>query len=228
MNLSVWSCALRAACVYLGLILAMKIMGKRQVGELQISELVTTLLLSDIATLPLVDARIPVWRTILPLAVILGLEFLISFLMLKIPLLRRLMEGKPNILIRAGKPDWKEMRRARITLDELLSELRLQGVFEPEEVWCATLEQNGRLSVALRSRCRPMTPEDANLPEKEKGVAHTVIKEGRIDENELRLAGRDRAWLEKVLRERKKKPEDLIFFTVNDCGDLFLAEREEK
>ena len=105
-----------------------------------------------------------------------------------------------NRLIRAGKPDWKEMRRARITLDELLSELRLQGVFEPEEVWCATLEQNGRLSVALRSRCRPMTPEDANLPEKEKGVAHTVIKEGRIDENELRLAGRDRAWLDTTLR----------------------------
>lgn len=219
---------LRAVVVYLTLIVMMKLLGKRQVGELQISELVTTLLLSEIATQPIENPESDLLQPFLALSVILLLEFLISLLLLKLPAVRALIESKPNRLIRNGKPDLKEMGKARITLDEVLSELRLLGINEPEQVHTATLESSGRLSVELKSAYRPLTPDDLGIPKKEDGACHIVLLLGKTDPEELQKAGKDERWLSAFLSEKKLTEKEVLLLTVTDGGRIFFLKNEKK
>ena len=219
---------LRAILVYISLLLMMKLLGKRQVGELQISELVTTLLLSEIATQPIEDPESSLLQPFLALAAILLLEFLISLLLLKLPAVRTLIESKPNRLITNGKPDLKEMGRARITLDEVLSELRLLGINEPEQVHTATLESNGRLSVELKSAYRPLTPDDIGIKVKEEGACHIVLLLGKTDPEELKRAGKNERWLSAFLAEKRVDEKDVLILTVTDGGEIFFLKNEKK
>ncbi len=215
--------ALRAAAIYIGLLIAMKLLGKRQTGELEISELITTFLISELAVVPIIETDISATIPLTALTVILILEFLISFLALKIPFVREFVEGKPNALISNGMPNRKELRKARISMDELLSELRLQGVSEPEQVLNATLESNGRLSVILKSKYRSLTFSDLGINCPEEGVAHAVITAGRVDSNELKASGKNEKWLSTMLKKKNAAISDVLLLTVTDGGRVFIA-----
>ncbi len=215
--------AIRASAVYLGLLIAMKLLGKRQTGEMQLSELVTTFLVSELATVPIVELDIPAAIPITALTVILSLEFIISFLVLKIPFVREFLEGKPSALINRGKLDKKELRRSRVSVDELMSEMRLQGISEPEEIYSATLESNGKMSFILKSDARPLTFSDLGINCREEGVAHAVVTAGRIDTAELRACGRNETWLNSLLKEKNAAISDVLLLTVTDGGRVFIA-----
>ena len=214
---------IKAVAVYLGLLIAIKLLGKRQAGEMRLSELITTLLISELATAPILEKDIPLHIPITALVTILLLEFTTSFLALKIPLVRELLEGKPSPLINRGKMNKKELRRSRVSVDELLSEMRLQGISEPEDIYCATLESNGKMSFILKSDARPLTFSDLYISWPEEGVAHAVVTAGRIDREELKACGRDEKWLRKTLKEKNAVLSDVLLCTVTDGGRVFIS-----
>lgn len=194
---------------------------------MQISELITTFLVSEIATLPITDPKMPFYVPVIALGVIIALEFASSMLALKIPLVREFLEGKPSALIKNGKPDKKELKRARMSMDELLSELRLQGIAEPDEVLHATLESNGKLSVIQKSEHRPLSFNSLGINVKEEGVAHAIITAGRIDTNELYAAHKNEKWLEDFLKRKKATPKNVLLLTVTDGGKIFYCEENK-
>lgn len=149
--------AIRTVLIYLFLIIGMRLMGKRQIGELQLSELVTTLLLSEMASLPATDPNIPLAFSILPVSLLLLLEIILPFLAARFPFLKKMIDVVPSILIRKGEIDPGEMSRMRISMDELLSQLRLKGVGDLRDVDYAILEQSGQLSVLLKREKQPLT-----------------------------------------------------------------------
>ena len=148
----------RTVIIYLILLLVLRLMGKRQIGELQPSELVTTLLLSQIASQPILAQNVPIAYGVIPVCIVVCLEVILSFIMTRVPFLKRLFVGKPSILINKGKMDTKELMRVRVTVEELMSELRSHGVGDPADVYYAVMEENGSISVLL-SRIRDRAPQ---------------------------------------------------------------------
>jgi uncharacterized membrane protein YcaP (DUF421 family) len=208
----------------------LRLMGKRQIGELEISELVSTLLLSELATTPISDASFPLAYSIIPVFLIAVTEFIISDVKNRAPVLKRLFDGRPSVLIRKGKLMEEEMHRSRISIEELLAACRLQGVGDPGEVYYAVLEQNGQLSLLLRRNASPITPDTLSLSLEERGMAHAVITDGEINEKELTFCGKDKRWLDTLLRAYGQKAEDVFLLLVDDAGGVQLipSKRKEK
>lgn len=216
----------RTIIIYTLISAALRFMGKRQIGELEVGELVTALLLSEVASIPIDDPDTPILFAVIPISLIAACEVLLSFAKNRFPALKRLLDGKPSLLILRGKIRQKELRELRISAEELLGELRLQSVTAISDVAYATLESNGKLSVILKKSASPPSSEDVGIVPKENGIMHAVIVDGRISEDALRKCGRNHAWLEKHLGERKIKREDVFLLTVNDGGEAHLIPRE--
>lgn len=217
---------LRTILVYIILTLSMRLMGKRQLGELELSELVTTLLLSEIVSLPIVDQSIPIAHALVPLMTILMMEILLSVLLLKCPWLKNLISVRPSVLIRHGKADQKEMRRWRISLAELVSELRQAGVASPDEVEYAILEQNGKLSVIRKKSTQPPDAAALGVRTEESGMVHILIADGKADAHNLAALSLGNDWLASQLDAHGKKIEDVFFLGRDDTGRLFWADKE--
>ena len=217
----------RTTIIYIILLATMRLMGKRQLGELEISELVTTLLISEIASLPIADQTIPVVHAVIPLVTILTLEMLLSIILLKCPRLKSLASARPTVLIRHGKLEQKELRRIRISLDELISELRQAGVGSMEDVDYAILEQNGKISIILKKAASPPSANDLNIILKENGIMHAIIEDGHINDYNLALLGRSRDWLTEALQKRKKAAKEVFFLGLDDGGTLYIIDKEE-
>ena len=217
---------IRTIIIYVVLIATMRLMGKRQLGELEISELVTTLLISEIASLPIGDQNIPIIHAVIPLVTILTLEVLLSVILLKCPKLKNLASARPTVLIRHGVLDQKEMRRIRITIDELISEVRQSGVASLEDVDYAILEQNGKLSIIPKRQATPPSAQDLNILLKESGITHALIEDGEINDYNLHLLGYTRAKLTEHLRQEGKCARDIFFLGVNDSGEFYRIDKE--
>jgi len=216
---------IRVLLIYLLLLGTIRAMGKRQIGELQISELITTILLSELAAAPITDDQIPLAFAIIPIATLLSLEVIISFAVTKIPALKPIFDGKPSILICRGKLDRSELARTRISLEEFLSQIRLAGIGDISDVEYAILEQNGQLSVIPK---RVQSPPDAaalRIDVPEPGIAHAVIVDGVVSTFDLDLIKRDRKWLTGRLRHYNAKLDDVFLFTVDDAGKENLIRR---
>lgn len=196
---------IRLFAVYIILIGTMRIMGKRQIGEMQVSELVITILLSELAAQPIADSNIPLFYAIVPIGILLSIEVIISFAVTKITFLKPIFDGKPNILIKHGKLDADEMAKVRISLEELLSQLRVSGISDISKVDYAILEHNGQLSVIEKS------PGGA-------GIAHAVIIDSKISNFDLKLIKKDEDWLKQRLQHHNAKLENILLFTVDDSG----------
>ncbi len=216
---------IRILLVYTILIGTMRIMGKRQIGELQISELVTTILLSELAAEPITDDNIPLAFAVIPIATLLSLEVIISFAVIRIPFLKLLFDGKPSILIRRGVLDRGELSRSRISMEELLCQLRISGAADISDVDYAILEQNGQLSVIQKRRRSPPDADAFQMDVSEPGIAHAVIVDSVVSEYDLQLIGRDRRWLDKRLAHHKIRLRDVFLFTVNDEGKETLIKK---
>ena len=217
----------RTVIIYVILLATMRLMGKRQLGELEISELVTTLLISEIASLPIADQTIPVIHAIIPLVTILAMEMMLSLILLKCPRLKNLASARPTVLIRHGELDQKELKRSRISLDELISELRQASVSTIEAVDYAILEQNGKISIILKKTESPPSAADLNITLKENGIMHALIEDGQINDYNLQLLGHDRAWLAALLKERKRLAADIFLLTLDDEENLYIIDKEE-
>ncbi|MBQ8551610.1 MAG: DUF421 domain-containing protein [Clostridia bacterium] len=200
-------------------------MGKRQIGELQLSELVTTILLSELASQPITDSQIPFAFAVIPIAVLLSLEVIISFAVTKVPFLKPIFDGKPSILISHGVIDKAEVAKVRISLEELLSSLRIEGIGDISEVDYAILEHNGQLSVIPKRAASPPTADDLKTKITESGIAHAVIVDGHISDFDLQLIGHDREWLKKRLAHYKTDLKRVYLFTVNDDGKEYLVKK---
>ncbi len=219
---------LRTVLVYVLLIATMRLMGKRQLGELEVSELVTTLLVSEIASLPIVDKNIPLAYAIIPLVTVLTLEVTLSMVLIKFPKLKGVASARPSVLIRRGKLDQKEMRRIRISLDELISEVRQAGIPSLEEVDYAILEQNGKISILTRKSAQPPTAKDLQLSPSESGIVHVLIEDGSVDRYNLELMHLNDAWLSQVLAQKGLRAEDVFFLGRDDAENLYWIEKENE
>ena len=219
---------IRTVIVYVLLILTVRLMGKRQLGELEISELVTTILISEIASLPVANPTIPLMHAIIPLVTILTFEITLSVILLKCPRLKNLVSTRPSVLVRHGIPDQREMCRSRISIDELISEMRQAGVATLSDVDYAILEQNGKISILPKRSASPPSAADLNLTLPETGTVHVLIEDGRLNAHGLRQAGIGKEALLAQLRTRKLSPEELFFLGADDAGNLHYIIKEEK
>lgn len=218
---------LRTAIIYVTLIIAMRLMGKRQIGELEVSELVTTLLVSEVASLPITDAGIPVSHALIPIITLLFFEVASSMISVTFPRLKNLFSARPTTLIRNGKFCIKAMRGARITADELIGELRQQGIIDISEVLYAILEQNGKITVLQKAKYRVPNADQLKIKTSETGICHIVIDKGVINNHSLCELGMNKAQLQKILQKQKVDRKDVYLMIINDAGDVNLVRRHE-
>ncbi len=218
---------LRTVITYLVLMIAMRIMGKRQIGELEVSELIVTLMLSELATSPISNADIPVSHAIVPIITVLTFEVVTSVILIKIPRIKNFVSSKPSVLIDKGRLNQRELSRIRMSVDELVGELRRQGSTSIEEIEYAILEQNGKMTVVPKMQYRQPTLEQMKLSAKETGIAHILIADGYINRYNLRGTGHDDAWLEAELKRRGHRSSEIYLMTVDDIGNIFLVPKED-
>ena len=219
---------IRTLVVYLVLTGAMRLMGKRQIGELEVSELITTLLISEIATIPIENADIPVLHAIIPIVTLVTLEVVMATLLSRHPKLRQALETAPSMLICRGTLNQSELIRNRMSVEELFTGLRQQGIADPDEVEYAIMEKNGQLSVIPKAAHRPVEAGDLKSEVRESGIMHMLISDGRINHYNLQLLGRDEGWLQKQLGKRGLQCETLLYFLCDDAGKTRWAKKETK
>ena len=218
---------LRTVFVYILLIGTMRLMGKRQLGELEISELVTTLLLSEIASIPIEDPNTPVIVVIIPLVTILTLEIALSLILLKCPRLKGLASARPSVLIRHGEIDQAELLKARISTDELISEVRQAGLGSPEDVDYAILEQNGKISVIPRRAAQPPTASDLDMSLEEGGILHILISDGRMNERNMQLLKVTPEKITRLLEQKGFLLREVFLLGMDDAENLYWVKKEE-
>ena len=220
----------RTIILYAVLIIGLRLTGKRQIGELEPNELVLTMLLSDLAAVPMQDFALPLVSGVLPIVTILSLSVLISQLSLRSVRFRALMCGEPATIIRNGKIQQQVMRRNRLTIDELMEELRCQGVTDLQTVKYAVLETSGQLSVLLYPDRQPLTPQQAGITaEDDLFIPHVIINDGRVLMKNLQKSGHSRAWLERQMKKEKiRQAEDIFLLTVDEKGHVVCILKEEQ
>ena len=220
---------IRTIILYILIIAGIRLMGKRQVGELEPSELVLSLIIADLAAVPMQDFGIPLLTGVVPILALLSLTMILSVLTMKSIRFRALLCGRPSVVIRRGEIDQGEMRRNRLTVDELLEELRSQGYTDPQKVEYAILETNGQLSVLPRAAEKPPTLGQLGLEAQESGLPLVLISDGRLLERNLRTRGYDERWLDRQLEQRGlKSREEVFLMTVDEQGQIYLAPRERE
>lgn len=218
---------IRTVILYFAILVSMRVMGKRQLGELEISEFIVAALIADLAATPLQDIGIPLLNGLLPIMIMFCLEIIIAGLNMKSVRLRKFTYGKPEIIIRNGRIDRGSMRRNRFTIDELMQELRAQGQTDASKVAYGVLETNGQLSLILMPESQPATASMLGIRPADTGYAHIIINDGRILDKNLSLLGRDRRWLDNELKRRSiKNADDVYILTLSETGSVFCQVKE--
>lgn len=218
----------RTLILYFVLIVGLRLMGKRQIGELEPSELVLTLIISDLAAVPMQDFGIPLVNGIFPIVTLLCLSMLLSFFSLKSIRFRGLICGYPTVIIRGGKILQQNMERNRFTVDELLEQLRTQGYSDLSAVKYAVLETSGQVSVLPYTKDSPVTPQTMSLDvQDDVTLPVLLINDGRVMFENLTASGYNDAWLEKQLKERRlTSPRQVFLMTVDEAGAVTCVAKE--
>jgi len=218
---------IRTGIIYFALLLAMRLMGKRQLGEMELSEFVVASLIADLASHPLQDVGIPMTNGLVPILTLFCFEVLIAGVSMKSIRLRTLLFGRPSVLVARGKIDQREMRLNRFTADELMQELRKQGMFDLSQVEYAILETDGRLNVIPYPAQLPPTAAQLGVTVPDGGFSGIVVSDGRVIDQNLKTLGLDRAWLDRELRrEGVDSPAAVYLMTVNRSGQSYIAAKE--
>jgi len=216
----------RTAFLYLVLILSVRLMGKRQIGQMEASEFVVTMLVANLASIPMQDAAIPLYSGLVPILVVLGMELVLSGLILRSVLVRKFFCGKPVILIDNGRVLLENLRRTRVTLDELAGHLRQKDILDIQTVQFAILETDGSLSVFPYPEERPASAREAGIRAEKQFLPITIVEDGYVSQENLRKAGKDCSWLESILRKNQATRHDTLLLTV-DGGDHVVFLRKE-
>jgi len=217
---------LRTIVLYLVLTLVIRLMGKRQLGEMEPAEFVVAMLIADLAAVPMQDGGIPLLSGIIPILTLLGLQLLMAAGSLKWVWFRRLLCGKPVMLISEGKISVDALRRARITLDELSEHLREKDVLEISNVQYAILETNGQISVFPYPKYRPASAMDAGIQAEHQHLPITIITDGKILWDNLPLIQKDRDWLLSTLEHLGYPAKETLLLTVDSRGKVYHLPRE--
>lgn len=217
---------LRTLLLYCAVIAAVRLMGKRQIGELDPSELVVTILVSDLAAVPMQDLGIPMLSGLVPIATLIVLEILLSFLALKSRPFRRLLNGQPAIIIRSGQLDIQKLRQMRLTTDEVVETLRKQNVASVADVKYGVIEPDGTLTVIPRQAKQPVTADMLGLTPNDAGLPLVVISDGKLVERSLRLLHLDPRDILNRLDNQSIALSDVFLMTLDDCGNTFLQRKE--
>ena len=216
----------RTIVLHLLLISVIRLMGKRQIGQMEASEFVVTMLVANLASIPMQDSGIPLLSGIVPIVTVLGVELVLSALSLKSVWLRKLLCGKPVILIENGNILQQNLRKTRVTLDELTGHLREKDVLDIQSVQYAILETNGNLSVFPYPKERPASAKEAGIPTKKQYLPITIISDGQLLPENLVKAKKDSRWVQTVLQQHHAQLQDTWLLTV-DGGDHILFYRKE-
>jgi uncharacterized membrane protein YcaP (DUF421 family) len=218
---------LRTIILYLVLILVIRLMGKRQIGQMEPAEFVVTMLVANLASIPMQDSGIPLFSGIVPIVTVLGAELVLSFLSLRSIFLRKLLCGKPVILIENGNVLQGNLRKTRITLDELTGHLREKDVLDLRSVQYAILETNGNLSVFPYPKDRPASAKEAGITPQKQSLPLTIVSDGVLIPENLKIAKKDIAWVQKVLRQHDAQIRDTWLLTVDGSDHILFYRKGE-
>lgn len=219
---------IRTVVLYLCVVAAMRIMGKRQLGELQPSEFVIALMISELATIPIDNSDMSLLHGIIPIVALVLLELLFSVLVIKSEFMRRLVTGSPVQIIKDGKLLMKRLSHLRICIDDVMEQLRLAGYSSISEIDSAIIETNGQLSVVPKEESRPVICSDLNLSPQQTHVPHTIISDGVLRKRNLEAVGINEKWLKKKLaRYNITDYSQVAFLSVTDEKELVLQISEQ-
>ena len=218
---------IRTVIIYVFLLIIMRLMGKRQIGELELSDLVTTFLLSEIASLPITDTGIPIAFALIPMVVLLTFEVCSSWVLSIFPCLKNIFSAHPSTLISNGKIIKKEMRRARLSLDELMAQLRQSGISDISEVRYAILEQNGKITIIQNAETKPPSAKDLNIRVEDTGMEHIIISEGFINKHSLKRLRISKAELSCILAKENISQKQIYLMLMDDSGKIKIFKKEE-
>lgn len=211
----------RTIILYFVLIAAVRLMGKREIGQMQASEFVVAMLVADLAAIPMQDGSIPLLSGLVPILTVLALELVLSFLVMKSVVLRKFFCGKPVILIDNGTILRENLRSARVTLDELIGHLRQKDVLDLKSVQYAILETNGNLSVFPYPEAKPASAGDAGIAPSRQSLPVTIIEDGHLFPEDLTRMGKDSHWLRKTLSKHKARQETTLLLTLDGEENVF-------
>lgn len=217
---------IRTILLYVLIIFAIKAMGKRQISELQTSELVITLLVSNIAAIPMQNPGQPLASGVIPIIVLITFEIIISILMLKSSKFRKLICGSPVIVIENGKIQQNALKMLRMSIEDLFEELRQLDVFSIDDVSYAIVETNGKLSVLKKPDKEPPTASDLNVQPNFDGIEAVVISDGEISDFSLNLCGLSREWVEKIINDQNISLSDIFIMTANKNRKYTIIKKE--
>ena len=217
---------LKTVFIYFFLIVTMRLMGKRQVGELEVSELIITFMLSEIAANPIMNKNATLLHAAVPIALLLGIEVFLSYLLMWFPPLKLLITGKPSMIIANGEINQRELKKQRMCLSELISALRQQGVSDIADVQYAILEENGKLSVFPKASRSPATPSQLKIQVDDGGLSQSLIIDGSIVESNLKN-GWSRERLTKELKRKKLTLSDVFLFSVSPDGTFYIVMKDK-
>lgn len=210
----------RTAGLYLVLIGVVRLMGKRQIGEMEPAEFVVTMLVANLASIPMQDGAIPLYSGLVPILTVLGLELVLSWATLKSLLLRRILCGKPVMLIENGNLIQENLRRTRVSLDELTGHLREKDVLDISSVQYAILETNGSLTVFPYPKECPISAEDWGITPKPRYLPIAVVQDGQLLRENLPRAGKNESWVDATLRAHRSNRKNTLLLTVDQGGNV--------
>jgi len=218
----------RTVVIYVAVLAAIRIMGKREVGELSAFDFVVAIMIAELAAMSIEDLKLPLHEGLVPIFTLVFLEILLSYISLKSHMIRKLIDGTPSIVVANGKILEKELRKQRYNLSDLLGQLREKGVANIADVQYAVLETSGELSVMLKSNKRPVTLSDLGLPAPYEGLPTPLIFDGHIHYNNLRNLNLDEEWLTKEVKKAGlESTKDVLYASLDTDGNLYLSEKEK-
>lgn len=219
---------IRTVILYILAIASIRVMGKRQIGELQPSELVITLLISQIISIPIQDTDIPLVNTLIPIFLLVGFEILTSVFNMKSIKFRTFMQGSPIIIINDGVLNQKVLKELRFTVDDLLEALRQKDVFDIAQVQYAIVETNGQVSVLLKPEHDTITREDLSLEPEPQGYKCPVVIDGKIIEQDFAICNMTAGKVQSIARKEKIQIEDIMLMTVDAAENHTIIRKDNQ
>lgn len=216
---------IRTILLYIFVIFAIRIMGKRQLSDMQTSELVITMIIADIASIPMQNNSQPLMSGVVPILILISAEIIISILMMKISFIRDAVCGKPEIIIENGKLKQNMLRKLRLTTEDLSVMLRQSGIFNIDEVQYCIMETNGNISVLPKPQKRQPTIEDLKLPYRDKGIEAVVVSDGELLHTSMKLCEIDKKWIEATLEKENLELSQIMMMTANKLKEYSIIRK---
>ena len=217
----------RAIVLYIVVLIVMRLMGKREIGQLQPFELAISIMIADLASIPMTEIGIPIFNGIIPILGLLVMHLIISVINLKSLKAREVICGKPSILIYRGKINEKKLKKERFTINELEERLRGNNVVNLGDVEYAILETSGQVTVIQKPEKRNTIPEDFNIVPEYEGIPYDLVVDGKVMNKNLKAIGKNYNWLKKQVDKFGMKPEEALVVTIDGKGQIFCQKKEK-